>query len=101
MTWERNGDNTRIIFWCDMLTCEHEAIFDIVSTRAGAGAPERLSDFAVCFAALNGLGWRSFKRAGRDWQYFCPQCGPAAETAHQEYNRQVQERERIKARNAY
>lgn len=84
-----------------MADCESEAIIDPTGTRAGMDAPERLSDFAVCFAAVTGLGWRSFKRRNADWQYFCPKCVVAAEAAQRKHNEQENERERIKARNAY
>ena len=47
------------------------------------------------------MGWVSFKRVGRPWDYFCKGCAQDAATAHRRYNEQENERERIKARNAY
>jgi hypothetical protein len=87
MSWEK-AENDFFHFFCDTPGCK-------VTTRLMA------VDFVGAWAGAQELGWRSFKRRGRPWDYFCEECALDAETAHREYNRQEQERERIKARNAY
>ncbi len=88
MSWEK--DETGITFYCDTPDCN-----SVLTVPPG-------TDFISCWKDANArIGWVSFKRAGRPWDYFCPRCAADAATAHREYNRQEQERERIKARNSY
>jgi hypothetical protein len=54
----------------------------------------------MCWRYMRGVGWRSFKRTGRNWSYHCVKCGPEAEIAHREHQRHEAERDRIRARNA-
>lgn len=98
MAWDKS--ETSVVFYCDSPSCDVTDTFNIAQTRETSAAPDKGSDFAQCWQRAQGVGWRSFKRGGRPWEYFCPKCGPDAEIAHREYNRQEQERERIKARNA-
>ena len=96
MAWEK--DETGITFYCDTPDCKSVLI---CPATASPPAPPG-TDFIPCFQyAKEQLGWVSFKRIGRPWDYFCKGCAADAATAHRRYNEQENERERIKARNAY
>lgn len=98
MGWENHAG--AITFYCDGPDCEVTGLYHIAETRNAGIYPHSLSDFAVCFNRARGLGWHSFKKTGRPWEYFCPKCVPAAEEAQRHHNEQEAERERIKQRNA-
>jgi len=99
MSWWKQGE-TEIIFACDAIPeCGEVLETDIATIRAEYPNPH-VSDFAACWRKAQLMGWRSFKRGSRPWDYFCPKCAIDAETAHRRYNEQENERERIKARNA-
>lgn len=95
MSWERGS--TGLAFYCDALDCKSTLIYPAaVSPWFPPG-----SSFVECWKdASTRAGWRSFKRAGHPWGYFCPQCGSVAGMAHRQRNMEEQERERIKKRNA-
>ena len=106
MAWEQ-GQNSAgadyVMFTCDSPDCNDGKGRNVsLSPEAfrNADTPAHVTNFAVCWTHIQTKGWRSFKRGGRPWEYFCPACAPAAEAAQREYNRQEAERERIKARNA-
>ena len=95
MSWEK--DETGITFYCDTPDCKSVLI---CPATASPPAPPG-TDFIPCFTyAKEHMGWVSFKRIGRPWDYFCKNCAQDAATAHRRYNEQENERERIKARNA-
>ena len=95
MSWEKS--ETGISFYCDTPDCKSTLIYP---AAASPPAPPGV-DFIPCFAdAKARMGWVSFKRIGRPWDYFCAGCAVDAATAHRRYNEQENERERIKARNA-
>ena len=95
MSWEKS--ETGITFYCDAPDCKSVLNYNIDAPSDTPGA-----DFIRCFAdAKARKGWASFKRIGRPWDYFCKGCIPDAEKAHRRYTEQENERERIKARNAY
>lgn len=94
MGWDKTSD-TAFSFECD--SCA-----DVVALNTEEMASEPKpgqSNFGRCWGHLKGIGWRSFKRNGRDWTYHCVKCGPEAEMQHLEHRRQESERDRIKARN--
>lgn len=96
MSWEKTDAN--VTFYCDSPECDATQILNIAATREEY-PNDALPDFVVCWRrAQLKFGWRSFKY--RNWEYFCSKCGPAAEVAHVEHQRQEEERERIKAYNA-
>jgi hypothetical protein len=96
MSWQK--DDAGITFYCDMPDCK--SVLTYPAAASSLGIPG--TDFIKCFAdAKARLGWVSFKRIGRPWDYFCKGCALDAATAHRRYNEQENERERIKARNAY
>ena len=101
MSWEKS--ETGITFYCDTPDCKSTLIYPAAASPPGVdftGPPG--VDFIPCFAdAKARMGWVSFKRIGRPWDYFCKGCAADAATAHRRYNEQENERERIKARNAY
>ena len=98
MIWQK--DDAGITFYCDMPDCKSVLIYpDPLLSPAAASSGD---DFIPCLAdAKARLGWVSFKRVGRPWDYFCKGCAPNAETAHRRYSEQENERDRIKARNAH
>lgn len=95
MAWEKT--NANVTFYCDTPDCDS---YEIVSSRVLFGSPNN-STFAACWQRVQSIGWRSFKRGGRPWTYHCSACALSAAESHREYNRREQERERIKAQNAY
>lgn len=99
MGWEKDGATKTVTFFCEGVErgseCLRNSVYTVVSI------PPNASVFAACWQQAEAAGWRSFKKRGRDWEYFCKECAADAETAYHEHNRQEQERERIKARNAY
>lgn len=95
MAWDKPDDKT-VTFECD--DCTEVVDCDIETIRATGQPTPNDSDFIVCWRYLVGIGWRSFKRTGRNWSYHCVKCGPAAEASHNAHRRQESERDRIKAR---
>ena len=92
MSWEK--DEVGVTFFCDALDCKSVLTYPVAASPSG-------TSFADCWRdASTRMSWRSFKRTGRPWDYFCPGCAPAAEEAQRRYNQEEQERERIKALNA-
>lgn len=85
MPWNKNEEAT--VFECD--DCD-----------AKEPAASSVTDFAVCWRVMQGIGWRSFKRIGQPWTFHCPKCGPQAEVEHREHKRREAERDRLKHRNA-
>jgi hypothetical protein len=100
MSWEKTtGEKlgqTIVTFYCDSPDCDVAGLFDVLPP----GEKPLVSEFADCWKAAQEAGWRSFKRAGKPWDYFCPKCAADAEVAHRRYNQEEAERERIKERNA-
>lgn len=93
MAWDKRDEHC-FTFECDSCGA------DVIELKADTITPKPgQSNFGRCWSHLQGLGWRSFKRAGRDWTYHCPKCGPEAEMQFREYRRQESERDRTKARN--
>ena len=104
MSWWKN-DETEIVFACDAMpngvtTCESLLTLNTKDARAATDVPAHVSDFAVCWKHAQAVGWRSFKKGGRPWEYFCVKCVPAAEEAQRQHNEQETEREKAKRRNA-
>lgn len=85
MAWDR-PDETTIAFECD--------------GECGKKLSFISSDFGSCWRKVQEIGWRGFKRTGRDWSHICPDCVPAAEAVHSDHKRMEDERDRIRARNA-
>lgn len=96
MAWDKTDDET-LSFECD--SCAEVVDLNVDRIREMAFPEPKTPDFCMCWRYLQGIGWRSFKRIGRDWTYHCAKCGPEAETAHNEWRRQENERERIRSRN--
>lgn len=84
MSWEKH--ETSVAFYCDGPECNQN-----ISAAA---------DFVPAWIAVQNSGWRSFKKVGQPWQYFCPKCAPAAEEAQRKYRESENERDRIRSRNA-
>ncbi len=97
MAWDKSSDGAVIQFECD--GCEQNVACDVAAFRR-ATPDSKVSDFAMCFAHVQGQGWKSFKRTGRPWTYHCATCVPEAEAAHAQYRTDEAARDRIKARNA-
>lgn len=97
MAWDK-PDNSTIVFECD--TCPQTVTCTVDVVRRTAPEIAIVSDFGACWRYAQGLGWRSFKRAGKDWTYHCLSCGSAAEVAHRDHKRQELERDRLKDHNA-
>ena len=98
MSWEKG--ESEVVFFCDGPDCEVTDLFNIAETRIITSSAPSSSDFAVCWGRAQGVGWRSFKKGGRPWEYFCAKCAPAAEEAQRRHNELENERERIRQRNA-
>lgn len=99
MAWEANEAEGVIVFECE--SCDRVDRVNVQETRDTAEKPEpNTTDFIMCWRRQMGVGWRSFKRTGRNWSYHCPACGAQAEQDHRDFQSQERERERLKARNA-
>jgi|ERR1019366_3619715 hypothetical protein len=99
MAWDK-PDASTIAFECDSCSEAIECDIETIRAECFTVTDDKSSDFAVCWRHVQGLGWRSFKRTGRNWTYYCVTCIPAAEAAHKQHNIDEATRDRIKAKNS-
>lgn len=97
MAWDKADMKPVIVFECD--DCEASVECDVPTIRRTASV-QNDSDFIMCWQYMQGIGWRTFKRIGHPWTHHCTSCGPAAEVAHREHQRQEVYRDRLKHKNA-
>ena len=98
MSWDMDTASGVITFYCD--TCQESHVVNIANARASTTRREPFPNLLPCWDIAHARGWVSFKRIGYAWTYHCPACADQAAADHAEWNKQEQERERIKERNA-
>lgn len=98
MAWD-NPSESEFVFECD--TCETATVeCDAEKVRLGSSETNpAVTEFALCWRYVQGLGWRGFKRIGHDWTHHCPACIPQAQADHEVHRTNEIARDRQKARN--